>query len=757
MDNNDSSLDDQVVEVTSNVESSEQDNDNSDLEEDFDEDEEDYLDEGELEEYGEDEQRAEQNDTESEKVDVENDASKAEQNAEDDDSSESKGAYEKAMSNMTEYMSEHNYGPDDYAEYSQDPEWQKLNAELKQSMGEEATTETMVEDTNIDYDSAMANMANYMNEHNYGQGDYAEYSQDPEWQKLNNDLKRSMESKEFEGKADVETTSEQNSPLHTPSSNNPENLDGNTLSPESNNEVSKAEIEKIKNEGFLTNDGERVTYQEAVDRVAGKAEEYMKDMGVSDDKISEVKADMEQELYKQEIEARSRGIGDHGIRHIYGNVERGEQYLSSRDDVSSEQKLGVLVAQTYHDEGYSLKNDKVSNEGVLTRPDGDKKHDEASLDVWNSKKEIYSDVLSKETMASVDKAIGEHNIGNKHKLATNEESGIAEKVGEYDKENPDDKKIIEAGKEDGRTKIKENTSSDADVVVSTVHISDKLALSEREKFSDALLKEPKLVELTEGMNSTLKSMSNEKLGFYDSNGKMTEQGKELLDKYHNQINDYIDSKYSEPDASRMKTAVEKDIGFNSGKFSSRMNYIYTPSDCYKYNPETKTNEITVYKIDHGDAKSSDLQNEQLDKLFDDLGLDKNEREDAIKQGGFEDKERGLSVHVETKTVDEIKAIEAEKYQENNDLKETNERIDAGREQYQELNNKFLEVAETLEAEDINYDDYDKMCRACNKSDGCSKSEFEGKTDTDRKKLVNEAMSDMILTQVSNTLGKEDLK
>ena len=38
------------------------------------------------------------------------------------------------MSNMTEYMSEHNYGPDDYAEYSQDPEWQKLNNDLKNSM-----------------------------------------------------------------------------------------------------------------------------------------------------------------------------------------------------------------------------------------------------------------------------------------------------------------------------------------------------------------------------------------------------------------------------------------------------------------------------------------------------------------------------------------------------------------------------------------------------------------------------------------------
>ena len=38
-------------------------------------------------------------------------------------------------------MSEHNYGPDDYAEYSKDPEWQKLNADLQQSLGMEVTTD----------------------------------------------------------------------------------------------------------------------------------------------------------------------------------------------------------------------------------------------------------------------------------------------------------------------------------------------------------------------------------------------------------------------------------------------------------------------------------------------------------------------------------------------------------------------------------------------------------------------------------------
>ena len=97
---------------------------------------------------------------------------------------EGEDAYRTAMNNMAEYMSKHNYGPDDYAEYSKDPEWYKLNSELQQSLGMEVTPPTP--------EVAMSNMSDYMNEHNYGPDDYSEYSKDPEWQKLNADLQQSL-------------------------------------------------------------------------------------------------------------------------------------------------------------------------------------------------------------------------------------------------------------------------------------------------------------------------------------------------------------------------------------------------------------------------------------------------------------------------------------------------------------------------------------------------------------------------------------
>ncbi len=92
-----------------------------------------------------------------------------------------------AMDALQDYMSQHSYSAMDYPEYSQDPEWQQLhqnvygkidglNTALEQAQSPEAHT------------AAVNALSEYMNEHNYGDMDYPEYSNDPEWQKRNNDL-----------------------------------------------------------------------------------------------------------------------------------------------------------------------------------------------------------------------------------------------------------------------------------------------------------------------------------------------------------------------------------------------------------------------------------------------------------------------------------------------------------------------------------------------------------------------------------------
>ena len=111
-----------------------------------------------------------------------------------------------ALDNMAEYMSEHNYGREDFETYSQDPEWQQLNNDLLEADGKEPIEYGEETET-----SALDNMAEYMSEHNYGREDFETYSQDPEWQQLNNDLL------EADGKEPIEYGEEPESITEVPS------------------------------------------------------------------------------------------------------------------------------------------------------------------------------------------------------------------------------------------------------------------------------------------------------------------------------------------------------------------------------------------------------------------------------------------------------------------------------------------------------------------------------------------------------------
>lgn len=81
-----------------------------------------------------------------------------------------------AMDQLTAYMQAHNYGMGDFATYSMDPEWQRLHmavypdSQLIQSLSGSTI--------------AQQQLQQYMNMHNYGVGDFAIYSMDPEWQRL---------------------------------------------------------------------------------------------------------------------------------------------------------------------------------------------------------------------------------------------------------------------------------------------------------------------------------------------------------------------------------------------------------------------------------------------------------------------------------------------------------------------------------------------------------------------------------------------
>lgn len=75
---------------------------------------------------------------------------------------------------LLDYMSSHNYGAGDFATYSQDPQWRML-------MREEYPDYELPE---LSQESANTQLMKYMSDNNYGMEDYAVYSQDPIWREL---------------------------------------------------------------------------------------------------------------------------------------------------------------------------------------------------------------------------------------------------------------------------------------------------------------------------------------------------------------------------------------------------------------------------------------------------------------------------------------------------------------------------------------------------------------------------------------------
>jgi len=79
---------------------------------------------------------------------------------------------------VTQYMSEHNYGRWNFAEYSQDAQWRMLMADAYPDY----------ELPPISKENASENMTRYYHERNLGSDDFAEYSKDPLWQRMYKDL-----------------------------------------------------------------------------------------------------------------------------------------------------------------------------------------------------------------------------------------------------------------------------------------------------------------------------------------------------------------------------------------------------------------------------------------------------------------------------------------------------------------------------------------------------------------------------------------
>lgn len=204
-------------------------------------------------------------------------------------------------------------------------------------------------------------------------------------------------------------------------------------------------------------------YSKALSRESmSKAREYVKDVsdavgdavadgslsGVSDADIDEFIQEDVKRMVHQDIETRGRSLGDHGARHVAGNVRSTTKILgelkNSGIEVTGKQRLMAMTIQSNHDMGYT-----VGGAGVDVR--------QSSEHVGNSKE------LAMQEKARYEKIFGEKDTQK-----------VIDTIGTHDSFDMDWEK---------------------DPVASAVRLADNTALFGNDKVQDLFIRSPKTVGL----------------------------------------------------------------------------------------------------------------------------------------------------------------------------------------------------------------------------------------------------------------------
>ena len=207
----------------------------------------------------------------------------------------------------------------------------------------------------------------------------------------------------------------------------------------------------------------------------------------------------------------------------------------------------------------------------------------------------------------------------------------------------------------------------------------------------------------------------------------------------------------------MKTAIYKDFGADSGKYNSRMNYIYTPSNCFKYDEKTKKNVIEVYRINHGKEDTpKELQDGQLKKMLGDFGANSEEIEQALATGKYEG--NGITIIIGEKTADEIRENEAKRFQENNDIVEMNKSLEKGRNECKEVSETFMtHLVEKIGPKDLtSFSKYNSLCKQLGMEKMYNQAEFEKLSDEEKMDQIKDVLSKAMLDKANTILeGREE--
>lgn len=229
-----------------------------------------------------------------------------------------------------------------------------------------------------------------------------------------------------------------------------------------------AYAEKVCSLSFVTNDGVPMTYGSAIGEICDIAQKHAQKVNpvLTEKQLATMRSLITKRIYLQQYGTDRRFIGDHGVRHIYGNIERSLHLLTGGSDAA---KLIAIVAHIYHDISYTdpdiLFGVPDENGELVFASEAD--HDIRSWDYFTQNDLAFWQGLS--VFSAADFAIMKDAVAL-HNLSVDE---YAERIG------------AEALTKEEETAIRNRIQTLLDVgknpIVAAVQLGDRLSLSEREK------------------------------------------------------------------------------------------------------------------------------------------------------------------------------------------------------------------------------------------------------------------------------------
>lgn len=231
---------------------------------------------------------------------------------------------------------------------------------------------------------------------------------------------------------------------------------------------------------LLNPEAAHLTYE-----TASRYSAVLRNAGVPEDKVTALTQLGTDYLIAQEIEAQGRQLGDHGVHHISGNIERSMQMLGVvPGEDTGEQEAAIFTANLFHDAGY------------LTEP--------AQNGIDEGHTRWSADNYDKNIRPSVEAALGREEAANvEHLIRTHDSTAIDWK---------------------------------SDPVGSSVRVADNTALFQADKLPPVFREVPGNLETLESFNAGEISLADAKTTMHAAvdNAKLP---KSIAARYHTAVNE----------------------------------------------------------------------------------------------------------------------------------------------------------------------------------------------------------------------------